>query len=90
MWPIILSNRLPIVALVGRYPANKLMGRGLISVRKHIQRPSFLKQFSLSVFGISSRFQLLFPIQRQIVHALLTRAPLYLGPKPRSRSTCMC
>ena len=22
MWPVILSNRLPIVALVGRYPAN--------------------------------------------------------------------
>ena len=25
VWPIILSDRLPIVALVGRYPANQLM-----------------------------------------------------------------
>ena len=33
VWPIILSDRLPIVALVGRYPANKLMGRGLIFKR---------------------------------------------------------
>ena len=34
MWPIILSDRLPIVALVGRYPTNKLMGRGLILIRQ--------------------------------------------------------
>ncbi len=30
VWPINLSARLPIVALVGYYPANKLMGGGLI------------------------------------------------------------
>lgn len=30
VWLVILSDQLPIVALVGRYPANKLMGRGLI------------------------------------------------------------
>ena len=34
VWLIILSDQLPIVALVGRYPANKLMGRGLILKRK--------------------------------------------------------
>jgi len=33
VWLIILSDQLPIEALVGRYPANKLMGRGLISGR---------------------------------------------------------
>jgi hypothetical protein len=30
VWLIILSDQLPVEALVGRYPANKLMGRGLI------------------------------------------------------------
>ncbi len=30
VWLIILSDQLPIVALVGLYPTNKLMGRGLI------------------------------------------------------------
>ena len=30
VWLIVLSAQLPVVALVGRYPANKLMGRGLI------------------------------------------------------------
>ena len=30
VWLIILSNQLDIVAMVGRYPTNKLMQRGLI------------------------------------------------------------
>ncbi len=30
VWLIILSDQLPIAALVGHYPTNKLMGRGLI------------------------------------------------------------
>ena len=30
MWPITLSGRLLIVALVGRYPTNKLIRRGSI------------------------------------------------------------
>ncbi len=34
MWPITLSGRLPIEALVGHYPANKLIGRGPIQKRQ--------------------------------------------------------
>ncbi len=34
VWLIILSDQLPIVALVGHYPTNKLMGRGPISKQK--------------------------------------------------------
>ncbi len=30
MWLVVLSNQLPIAALVGHYPTNKLMGHGLI------------------------------------------------------------
>ena len=30
VWLVILSDQLPVLALVGHYPANKLMGRGLI------------------------------------------------------------
>src|SRR3954453_12669995 len=33
VWLIILSDQLPIVALVGRYPTNKLIGRRLLSRR---------------------------------------------------------
>ncbi len=38
VWLVILSDQLPIVALVGRYPANKLMGRGLIRKRQLASR----------------------------------------------------
>ena len=34
VWPIALSGRLPVVALVGHYPTNKLIGRGPIPSRK--------------------------------------------------------
>ena len=30
VWPVTLSGRLPVVALVGHYPTNKLIGRGPI------------------------------------------------------------
>ena len=33
VWLIVLSDQLPIEALVGRYPTNKLTGRGLIPRR---------------------------------------------------------
>lgn len=33
VWPDTLSGRLPVVALVGRHPTNKLIGRGLIPHR---------------------------------------------------------
>ncbi len=34
VWLIILSDQLPIFALVGRYPTNRLMGRGLLFERQ--------------------------------------------------------
>ncbi len=34
VWPDTLSGRLPIVALVGHYPTNKLIGRGVIWQRQ--------------------------------------------------------
>jgi hypothetical protein len=76
VWPITLSGRLPIVALVGRYPANQLMGRELISYR--IAPLTSLPCDSVVLCGISSCFQLLSPCMRQIAHALLTRPPLGL------------
>lgn len=74
MWPFNLSVRLPIVDLVGRYPANYLIGREPI-----FQRIAPLATASLDAVvscGISVRFQTLSPSERQVAHALLTRPPL--------------
>ena len=59
MWPINLSVRLPIVDLVGCYPANYLIGREPISQRI---APLASKTCEFDALcGISSRFRLLSP-----------------------------
>ena len=89
MWPFNLSVRLPIVALVGRYLTNQLIGREAIS--KRITPFPSARCRAVGLCGISSRFQLLSPSLRQVPHALLTRSPLDLKSKLLiSRSTCMC
>ena len=79
MWPISLSARLPIVDLVGRYPANYLIGREPLLQRIAPLTPSRCRVVVLC--GISSRFQLLSPSEGQVAHALLTRSPLSINPK---------
>ena len=74
VWPITLSGRLPIVGLVGFYPANYLMGREPIHKRFRSLTP--LPCGNVVLCGISSRFQLLSPSYGQVAHALLTRPPL--------------
>ena len=39
VWPVALSGRLPVVALVGHHPTNKLIGRGPIPHRKSFPPP---------------------------------------------------
>ncbi len=39
VWPVALSGRLPVVALVGHYPTNKLIGRGPILSRRNFPPP---------------------------------------------------
>ena len=89
MWPFNLSVRLPIVTLVGRYPANQLIGRE--SIFQRIAPLIFKSCDSNMLCGISVRFQTLFPSERQVTHVLLTRPPLSARSKLLSlRSTCMC
>ncbi len=59
VWLIILSDQLPVFALVSLYLTNKLMGRGLV-----LRRPKPFSQQSEEsqvVCGISHRFQWLSP-----------------------------
>ena len=74
MWPVTLSGRLLIVALVGRYPTNQLIRRGSIS--HHLFVFHTVPCGTVRLCGISSGFPLLSPCVRQVTHALLTRPPL--------------
>ena len=73
VWPVALSGRLPVVALVGHHPTNKLIGRGPIPHRK-----SFPPQdmHPMVIFGIRPSFPGLSQSAGQITHVLLTRSPL--------------
>lgn len=73
VWPITLSGRLPVVALVGHYPTNKLIGRGPIPNRKSFP-PEAMQPRVIS--GIRPSFPGLSQSQGQITHVLLTRSPL--------------
>ena len=86
VWPDTLSGRLPVVALVGHYPTNKLIGRGPIPHRKSFP-PQTMKPVVIS--GIRPSFPGLSRSAGQITHVLLTRSPLEY-PEGPFRSTCMC
>ena len=73
VWPDTLSGRLPVVALVGHHPTNKLIGRGPIPHRKSFP-PQPMQAVVLS--GIRPSFPSLSRSAGQITHVLLTRSPL--------------
>ena len=91
MWGTFLSEPLPIVALVGRYPANKLMGRTPILYRF---APFFIITCDImNACGINLTFARLSRGKGQVGYALLTRAPVAIIPgKPSTccPTTCMC
>ena len=73
VWPVTLSGRLPVKALVSHYPTNKLIGREHIPHRKNFPHPN-MHQGVIS--GIRPRFRSLSRSEGQITHVLLTRSPL--------------
>ena len=77
MWPSTLSGRLPVAALVGHYPTNKLIGRGLIP---HRNKAFHHDPYAMVVCGIRPSFPGLSHSAGQITHVLLTRSPLEYPP----------
>ena len=73
MWGTFLSEPLDIVALVGRYPANQLMPREPIPVRRIFQTEVMQP---LLLWGITRRFHRLSPGLGQVAHVLRTLPPV--------------
>ena len=89
MWPVALSGRLPVVALVSHYLTNKLIGRESIPDRKTFQVVAMQLHF---ISGISSGFPGLFQSLGQVTHVLLTRSPLITSvqaPRVTVRLACV-
>src|SRR5699024_4995852 len=73
VWPVALSGRLPVVALVSHYLTNKLIGREPIPNRKTFHT---MPMRASVISRIRRRSQRLFQSQGQVAHVLLTRSPL--------------
>src|SRR5207247_9725200 len=89
IWPAILPDQLPVAALVGHYPANKLIGRE--APRRRNLAAAFLTQGCprMRICGITRPLGRLSPTVGQVPHVLRTRLPLNWSC-PQSRATCMC
>jgi hypothetical protein len=86
MWRATLSRPLPVDALVGRYPTNKLIGHGPLHCREAPKGPPLWS----GDHAISGHYQVLPALSlkprraplslsiRYVIHALLTRPPLNL------------
>src|SRR5690349_212265 len=74
VWPDTLSGRLPVVALVGHHPTNKLIGRGPIPHRKSFPPPGH---------ATSRKYSVLDPVS-QAYPRVQGRSPTCYSPVRRS------
>ena len=75
MCPLTLSGRIPVIALVGPYPANQLMGRRPLLRRSRSSFPPVSPTYG-TVSGITLCFHRLSPSGGCVTHVLLTSPPL--------------
>jgi hypothetical protein len=90
MWLAILSDQLPVVALVGRHPHQRA-DRPRAPLHAPVLPRGFLPRpgSPRSVCGITRPLGRLSPASRQVAHVLRTRPPVEQGC-PRPPVTCMC
>ncbi len=83
MWLIVLSDQLPIVALVGSYPTNQLIGHRPIPWRLPSRETKLcsLRATKETLCGLVGDFSPVSLTKGQVTHVLLTRPPLPLSPK---------
>ena len=82
MWGAILSDPLPVVALVSRYLTNELIGREPLPAHSLAGALLHNPEESWSPCSISPGFPGLSPTQGQVAHVLRTRSPLTRGRSP--------
>ena len=75
MCPFTLLGRIPVIAMVGLYPAIKLMGRRPFPRRGRSPFPR-LPLTQATVSGITRYFYRLSPSGGYVIYALLTSPPL--------------
>ena len=82
MWRIILSDPLRIIALVGLYPANKLIRRRPLNQRGALRSPAFLLGEYAVLATLSGSYPPLIGASRRIPHPFATRRREQAPPLP--------
>ena len=73
VWLVVLSDQLPIVALVGLYPANKLIGHRPLFLRKVLRSPAFTLRSHAVLAVLSDSYPPQEDTFRCITHPCATR-----------------
>src|SRR5690606_26708919 len=89
VWLIILSDQLRIVALVGRYPANKLIRHRLIQSREALRSSAFTRGSYAVLVPVSLRYPPRKGRFRRIPHPSATRHPGSKLPCAAVRLACV-
>ncbi len=79
MWRVALSRPLPVAALVGRYPTNKLIGHEPIRDRRSFARQTMRSDGIIEYyrhFRKGAEAPPLFLSPGYVIHVFLTRSPL--------------
>ena len=86
VWLIILSDQLPIVALVGLYPTNKLIEHRLILSREARRSPALV----LRRYAVLAKLSLGYPPRQDRFRCITHPSATLLRPKPfRVRLACV-
>ncbi len=88
VWLVVLSDQLLIVALVGRYPTNKLIRYRPLQEQEARRSPPFIRGSYAVLANLSTGYPPLQGTFRYITHPSATRRQE--ASFLRYRSTCMC
>ena len=94
MCRVMLSHPVPVVALVGRYPTNKLIGNGPLPDRRNFAHITMRSHEIIRYYRHFRKGTEVPPLSLSpgyVTHSLLTRSPLtpLQVTHPGVRSTCM-
>jgi len=92
VWLVILSDQLPVIALVGRYPANKLIGREFIR-RRQLAPPLAVNRCLLRPHMVLIHVSMGYPplpgMYQRVTHPFATKLLSYCYSNSSVRLACL-
>src|SRR5664279_4283609 len=74
VWLVVLSDQLPVIALVSFYLANKLIGRGLLRKHKALRSPALILRSHAVLIRLSASYSTLSDRFPRVTHPFATQS----------------